>query len=238
MKKVVIVMPAFNAEKNIENVITRIPHVYKEIIVVNDGSSDNTVNIVSQLGLTLISHRKNRGYGAAQKTGFRLALKKKTDIIVLLHSDGQYAPEEIEKLIKPLEKDEADVVLGSRVLGGKMLKGGMPLTRYLGNRLLTWIENLIFNASITEYHTGYRAYSGYALKKIPFHLNSDRFEFDSEIIIQSLRKGLRIKEVPILTHYGEESSSLNPFEYVPAILKITLLYLLHKIRLIKMAKYE
>jgi glycosyltransferase involved in cell wall biosynthesis len=236
--KTIIVIPAYNAEKTIESVFRRIPkNSYDEIIVVNDGSKDKTSKIVKKYNVKLIEHKKNRGYGGAQKTGFKEAIKDGADIVALVHADGQYAPEELPNIKKPIENGDADVVLGSRALHGKMLEGGMPLTRYIGNRLLTFLENLVLNMDISEYHTGYRVYSRKALEGVRFDLNSDKYEFDSEILIQCKLKKLKIKEVPTPTHYGEEISYLNPLTYGFRILKILINYIAHRLYLRRDPKY-
>jgi len=236
--KTIIVIPAYNAEKTIESVFKRIPkNSYDEIIVVNDGSKDKTSEIVKKYNVKLVEHKKNRGYGGAQKTGFKEALKDGADIIALVHADGQYAPEELPKIKKPIENGNADVVLGSRVLHGKMLAGGMPLIRYIGNRFLTFLENLVLNMDISEYHTGYRVYSRKALESVRFDLNSDKYEFDSEILIQCKLKNLRIKEVPTPTRYGEETSYLNPLTYGFRILKILINYVAHRLHIRRDTKY-
>lgn len=238
LMKTIIVIPAYNAEKTIESVFRRIPkNSYDEIIVVNDGSKDKTSKIVKKYNVKLIEHKKNRGYGGAQKTGFKEAIKDGADIVALVHADGQYAPEELPNIKKPIENGDADVVLGSRALHGKMLEGGMPLTRYIGNRLLTFLENLVLNMDISEYHTGYRVYSRKALEGVRFDLNSDKYEFDSEILIQCKLKKLKIKEVPTPTHYGEEISYLNPLTYGFRILKILINYIAHRLYLRRDPKY-
>jgi len=236
--KTIIVIPAYNAEKTIESVFKRIPkNSYDEIIVVNDGSKDKTSEVVKKYKVKLIEHKKNKGYGGAQKTGFKQALKDGADIVALVHADGQYAPEELPKLVKPIKDGKVDVVLGSRALGGKMLEGGMPLIRFIGNRLLTFIENIVFRMNITEYHTGYRVYSKKALEKIRFDLDSDKYEFDSEILIQCKLKKLKIKEIPTPTRYAEEISYLNPWTYGLRIFKILINYTGHIMNIRKDPKY-
>ena len=175
-----------------------------------------------------MQHKKNSGYGAAQKTGFSQAIKTNADIAILLHSDGQYPPELLPDIIKPIEEGRADMVLGSRILGGKALQGGMPLHRYLGNRFLTALENLAYGLRISEYHTGYIAYSLRTLRMIPFNKLSNTFHFDGEMIIVSSKRKLRIGEVPIPTHYGYEKSYLNPLTYGIDVLKIIVKFLIGK----------
>jgi glycosyltransferase involved in cell wall biosynthesis len=241
-KKIVIVMPAYNAEKTLESVVKRIPKDFMkkiyEIIVIDDGSKDETYEVAKKLGLKTIRHLKNRGYGGAQKTGFNEALKDGADFVVLLHSDGQYAPELLPRIIQPLLNSECDAVFGSRVLGGNVLKGGMPFHRYIGNRFLTLIENLVFGMKISEFHSGYRAYSRKALENINFNLNSDSFVFDSEILVQIKEKGMKIGEIPISTFYGSEISYLKPLKYGSEVLRVMFRYILHKIGIVRYKQFE
>jgi glycosyltransferase involved in cell wall biosynthesis len=229
--KLVIVMPAYNAAKTIESVFKRIPkEFYKrvhKIVVVNDGSKDNTAKVVERLSKkykkTLkLDHPQNKGYGAAQKTGFNKAVELKADIAILLHSDGQYAPEVLHKMIAPIAQGKADVVMGSRFLGGGALKGGMPLYKFIGNRVLTAIENLAYGMNISEFHTGYMIYSKKALQSIKFNRLSDSFHFDGEMVMMSGKKRLRIVEIGIPTLYAEEESHLKPIKYGLEVLKIIL----------------
>jgi glycosyltransferase involved in cell wall biosynthesis len=227
--KIVIVMPAYNAAKTIESVFDRIPkdfwHKIDHVLIVNDGSKDNLPEVIERIRkkyhkIGVLTHPQNRGYGAAQKTGFTEAVRLGADIAVLLHSDGQYAPEILQKMVDPIEQGVADVVLGSRMLGGMALKGGMPLYKYLGNRGLTMIENLAYGMRISEYHTGYMIYSRKALAAITFTRLSNTFHFDGEMIMMSGKKRLRIREVPIPTRYAEEKSNLKPIKYGIDVLKI------------------
>jgi glycosyltransferase involved in cell wall biosynthesis len=225
-----IVIPAYNAEDTLEQVFSRIPEgEYHHIIVVDDGSSDNTVEIAKRYDVELIQHEHNRGYGGAQKSGYRRVLELGSDVTVLLHADAQYAPEEMLSLIKATVDQKADVVLGSRVLGGQMIDGGMPLIRYIGNRLLTKIENLAFGTEISEFHTGYRVYTSRALRVLNFKDYTDDFHFDSEILIEAKEKGLRIVEVPISTTYAGEKSYLNPITYGVQVLLLVVRYKLGKL---------
>jgi len=228
---IVIVVPAYQAGKTIEEVFERIPKKalkkINQFIIINDGSTDDTAQAINKIinkykKIKVLNHEKNKGYGAVQKTGFNQALKDKADISVLLHSDGQYPPELLLKLIKPLEDKEADIVTGSRILGKGALKGGMPLYKYLGNRFLTFIENLAYGMDISEYHTGYMLYSKKALETIKFNRLTDSFHFDGEMIMMAGKKKLRITEIPIPTTYAQEKSHLKPFKYGFTVLKIIL----------------
>ena len=244
-KKVIIVIPAYKAADTLPSVFKRLEKTDKnfdEIIIVDDGSLDDTFKVSKNLGaaytkrrgkrVVVLQHSPNRGYGGSQKTLYSETLKRGGDIAVLVHADGQYPPEELHKMLQPLLQGKADVVLGSRALGGTMIHGGMPLFKYLGNRFLTRFENLIVGMKppISEYHTGYRAFSRKALQQTRFHLNSEKYVFDSEMLIQAYEKGLRIVEVPIPTYYGEEISYLNPAKYGLRILKVLVKYVLHKIK--------
>ncbi|MFH1054962.1 MAG: glycosyltransferase family 2 protein [Candidatus Altiarchaeota archaeon] len=235
--KIAVVMPAYNAGKTIEGVFERLPREsldrISQFIVVDDGSRDDTAEKAEKLSksynIKLLKHNPNRGYGAAQKTGYTQALKDGTDIAVLLHSDGQYAPELILEMIRPIEEDRADVVGGSRILGGKTLEGGMPLVRYVGNRFLSILENIVFGLNLTTYHSGYKAYSRKALENIPFQKYSDKFHFDSEMLVGCKRASLRVSEIPIPTRYAGEKSYLNPIPYGFSVLGVILRYLTGKI---------
>lgn len=226
--KIVIVMPAYNAGKTIASVFARTPKDFlkriSKFIVVNDGSKDDTqqkiVELRKKYRIKLLVHPANRGYGGAQKTGFAEAVKENADLAVLLHSDGQYPPEILASMIKLIEEGNADMVLGSRILGGKALQGGMPLHRYFGNRFLTALENLCYGLNITEYHTGYIAYSKRALQAIPFLKLSNTYHFDGEMILMASKRRLRVKEIPIEARYRGEKSYLNPITYGIDVLKI------------------
>lgn len=238
-KKVIVIMPAYNASKIIETVFQRVPKEafdrISEFIVVNDGSKDNTQEVVGKLTekyrkIKLINHEKNMGYGSAQKTGFKHALLDGADIVVLLHSDGQYAPEVILDMIKPIDEGRADVVGGSRLLGGKALEGGMPLHKFLGNIFLTSLQNLVFRANIHSYHSGYKVYNRRALEKISFEKYSNEFYFDSEMLIGAIRNKLKIVDVPIPTRYDKDNVSyLNSFRYGIDVLNLIFRYLTGKI---------
>jgi glycosyltransferase involved in cell wall biosynthesis len=195
-------------------------------IVVEDGCTDGTVDVVRKIqagrsDVRLIEHGRNRGYAQAQKTGFTAALEAQADIIGLLHADGQYAPELLPSLLAPLERDEADLVQGSRMVNPRdALKGGMPIQRWLGNVFLSTLENWVYGLKMAEFHSGYMLYNRRALTTIPFLKLSDTFHFDGEMLFMAAKRGLRIKEVGIPTHYGEEKSHLNPITYGFTVLGI------------------
>ncbi|MBD3389048.1 MAG: glycosyltransferase [Candidatus Altiarchaeales archaeon] len=235
--KAVVVMPAYNAGKTIEDVFKRLPGEavdrIEEYIIVDDGSRDDTQervrNLSGEYNIKLLVHERNRGYGGAQKTGFDQALEDGADLVVLLHSDGQYAPEKILEMMKPIEDGVADVVGGSRILGGKALEGGMPLHRYYGNIFLSKLENIFFKLDITTYHSGYKAYSRKALERIPYNSYSESFYFDSEMLVGTKRANLPITEIPIPTRYAGEKTYLNSFTYGIGVLGVIVRYLLRKI---------
>ena len=185
----------------------------------------------------IFKNKVNLGYGGNQKAGYKYAIKKGYDIVVLLHGDGQYAPEELAKLLKPLEEDKADMVFGSR-MKGHPLKGGMPLIKFLGNKFLTYIENIFLDLDLSEYHSGYRLYSCHALKQIPFERCSSEFHFDTDIIIQYKIKGLKIAEIPIPTYYGKEISYVNIYKYGIDVLWSIISYKLHKWNIRKEYKFD
>jgi len=208
--KVVVVMPAYNAAKTLEKTYRDLPRrVVDRIILVDDVSHDDTVEVARRLGLRVVVHPQNRGYGGNQKTCYTEALKDGADIVVMLHPDYQYDSRLVPELIAPIKEGAADLVLGSRVMGGGALKGGMPLYKYVANRFLTWVENLVLGQRLSECHTGFRAYSRSFLESIPLGLNSDDFVFDSEILAQAAACGFRIGEIPVPARYFAEASSVN-----------------------------
>jgi glycosyltransferase involved in cell wall biosynthesis len=241
-KKVVVVMPAYNAEKTLRNTFSDIPmEKVNSIILVDDGSTDGTINLAKQLKLKVFAHKKNYGYGANQKTCYIEALKESADIVVMLHPDYQYDPKLLPEMIKPIEQGEADMVLGSRLLVDNALISGMPWWKYIGNKALTALENLVLEKKFAEYHTGYRSYSRKLLASLPFQLNSDKFVFDQEIIFQAVHNRFHIVEIPVPTRYFPEASSasfVNSVVYGFGILKLIAIYLLNKSGLLKLKQFE
>ena len=231
-KKVIVVMPAYNAAKTLERTLDDIPlDCIDGIILTDDASQDDTVGIAKGLGLKVIAHEVNKGYGANQKTCYKEALKQGADIMIMVHPDHQYDPTVIPQLIEPLLKGECDAVFGSRMLGGRPLEGGMPKWKYLANIFLTALENATFYMYLTEYHSGLRAYSRKYLETVKFELNSDDFVFDSEIIAQGVFHNMRIREIPIQTRYFADASQIGFWRsvvYGLSILKTLVKFKLHK----------
>ncbi len=209
-KKVVVVMPAYNAGLTLEKTYRDIPEeTVDEVILCDDESRDRTVDIAGSLGITVFTHDKNKGYGGNQKTLYKEALKRDADIIVMLHPDYQYDSKKIPELITPLLKEKADIVLGSRIMGGGALKGGMPFYKYISNRFLTFCENSVLGLKLSEYHTGFRAYNRRFLEEIDWESNSDDFLFDAQILIKAAAGGFAIEEIPIETRYFKEASQVD-----------------------------
>ncbi len=224
-KKIAVLVVAYNHASTLACVLDRIPasvwDMVNEVMVFDDASEDETYRVGLDYRelrgaekLTLIKNPANLGYGGNQKKGYRYCIERGYDIVVLLHGDGQYAPEVMLDLIGPLDRGEADAVFGSRMMEpGAARRGRMPLYKFIGNRILTAFENRVTGAALSEFHSGYRAYSVEALKGIPFESNTDDFHFDSEIIFQLVKKGCRIREVPIPTFYGDEICYVNGLKY-------------------------
>jgi len=235
-RRILVFIVAYNAERTIRDVIQRIPAALAEheteILIIDDSSHDQTFEqaseVAKQAGLqfpvTVLFNPVNQGYGGNQKIGFHYAIRERFDVVALVHGDGQYAPERLPELLKPLLEGEADAVFGSRMLDRfSALRGGMPLYKYLGNKVLTKFQNWLLRSSLSEFHSGYRLYSVAALERIPFERNTNDFHFDTEIIIQLFRAGLRIKELPIPTYYGDEICYVNGMKYALQVTKATLL---------------
>jgi glycosyltransferase involved in cell wall biosynthesis len=209
-KKIIVVMPAYNAEKTLRKTYNDIPvGIVDEVLLVDDFSTDGTVELAKKIGLAVFSHECNLGYGANQKTCYREALKRNADIVVMLHPDYQYPPKLITAMAGIITSGMFDIVLGSRILGGKAREGGMPLYKYIANRILTFIENIFLRQKISEYHTGYRAFSKDVLRNLPLLENSDDFIFDNQLLAQAVYFGYRIAEVTAPAQYTQESSSIN-----------------------------
>jgi glycosyltransferase involved in cell wall biosynthesis len=209
-KKIVVVMPAYNAAKTLRQTYDDIPHdIVDDIILVDDNSSDSTANLAQDLGLTTFVHKENHGYGRNQKTCYREALKKGADIVIMVHPDYQYSPKLIVSLAGMIAYGEYDVALGSRILGTGALKGGMPLYKYISNRLLTAYQNFLLNYKLSEYHTGYRAFSRRVLESLPLGENTDDFAFDNEMLAQIIYFNYSIGEISCPTRYFPEASSIN-----------------------------
>jgi glycosyltransferase involved in cell wall biosynthesis len=208
--KVIVIMPAYNAAQTLKRTYVDIPmDVVDHVILVDDVSQDQTVEISRRLGLQTIVHVQNKGYGGNQKTCYIEALKAGADIVVMLHPDYQYDSTCIPELIAPIQRGEFDMMMGSRLLGGGTLAGGMPLYKYFSNRFLTIVENLVLGQHLSECHTGFRAYHRRVLTTIPFLLNSNKFLFDAEVIAQTVAFGFRIGEIAVPTRYFDEASSVN-----------------------------
>jgi glycosyltransferase involved in cell wall biosynthesis len=210
-KKVIVVLPAFNAAKTLEQTCTEISmDIVDEIILVDDKSEDDTVSIAEKIGIkTIIVHDKNMGYGANQKSCYNKALELDGDIIIMLHPDYQYNPALIPSMAYLIAAGTYDVVLGSRILGGNALKGGMPLYKFISNRFLTLFQNIILGEKLSEYHTGYRAYASDVLRRISFNTNSDDFIFDNELLCQIIYHNFKIAEITSPARYFKEASSIN-----------------------------
>ncbi len=208
-KHITVVLPGYNAEKTLEATIREVPELVDDVILVDDHSSDRTVELARKLGLLCFVHDRNYGYGRNQQTCYREALDAGADVVIMLHPDYQYTPKLITAMASMIAYDVYDVTLGSRIIGGTALRGGMPLYKYLANRLLTAFQNLFLGVKLSEYHTGYRAFSREVLLKLPLLENSDDFVFDNQMLTQCVQFGFRIGEVSCPTKYFEEASSIN-----------------------------
>jgi glycosyltransferase involved in cell wall biosynthesis len=240
--KVVVVMPAYNAAKTLHMTYADLPRdVVDLVILVDDGSSDETTRLARELGLELFVHNRNYGYGANQKTCYREALKAGADIVVMVHPDYQYDPTLLPEIIRPIQEGSADVVLGSRLMGINPMRQGMPWWKYYSNRFLTRLENMAFGLRLSEYHTGYRAFRREALEIVNLQMNSDKFIFDQEILAQMVNVGLRIREVPVPTRYFAQASSASFFQssiYGLSILWLLARYGLHRGGLLHLRQFD
>jgi glycosyltransferase involved in cell wall biosynthesis len=242
-KKIVVVLPAYNAAHTVEATYKEIPlSIVDDVILVDDASSDNTVEVAKKIGIHhVIRHDKNRGYGGNQKTCYRKALELGADIVVMLHPDYQYTPRLIHAMASIIAEGVYPVVLGSRILGKGALTGGMPPYKYVANRILTFIQNLLMGQKLSEYHTGYRAFSREVLTKINFLTNSDDFVFDNQILAQIFHAGFQIAEVTCPTKYFHEASSINfkrSVVYGWGVVSVSIGYALQKLGLVKLPMYR
>ncbi len=235
--KVIVVMPAYNAGRTLRMTYEALPKdSVSAVILVDDGSTDETLDIARELGLEVFVHNRNYGYGANQKTCYTEALRAGADIVVMVHPDYQYDPRLLPQIIEPICRGRADVVLGSRLKSGSALAQGMPWWKYVANRFLTWVENLAFGLSLSEYHTGYRAFRREVLEVVNFRMNSDGFIFDQEIIAQVVAAGFRIDEIAVPTRYFPEASSAGfvaSTVYGLRILGVVTRYALHRAGLVR-----
>ena len=249
--RLLVFVIAYYAEATLKSVLERIPRTLLdeytcEILVVDDASEDRTAAIGREyqqahpeMRITVLRNQYNQGYGGNQKVGYAFAIREGFDFVAMVHGDGQYAPEELPKLAAPLRDRAADAVFGSRMLIKlHALKGGMPLYKFVGNRILTWMQNLLLGTSLSEFHSGYRVYSVAALKKVAFQLNSNAFPFDTEIIIQLLNAGQRIVELPIPTYYGGEISRVNGMKYAKDVTVATVQNVVHRAGLLYQRRFE
>ena len=241
-KKIFIVLPAYNAARTLLRTLAEIPAEYRQnILLVDDASSDNTVEVASRAGLTVVVHERNQGYGGNQKTCYTESLQRGADLVVMLHPDHQYDAKVIPHLIRPILDGEASAVFGSRMLGGRPLEGGMPWWKYVANVLLTAFANIVFQRYLTEIHSGFRAYSREYLETVRFMENSNDFIFDTEIIAQGMMCKLAFQEVPITTRYFPEASSINFWRSVVygfGILTVLAKYSLHRSGWVRIRKFE
>ena len=232
-KKIVVVLPAYNAALTLEKTYKEIPFdIVDDVILVDDRSSDETIKVAGKLGIRhVVEHEVNKGYGGNQKSCYKKALSLDADIVVMLHPDYQYTPKLIHSMCYLIANGVYEVVIGSRILGKGALNGGMPWYKYVANRFLTLTQNILMNQKLSEYHTGYRAFSGKVLKSIPFDVCSDDFVFDNQMLAQIFYAGLEIAEITCPTKYEEESSSINfrrSSEYGLGVLYVSLQYFLQK----------
>jgi glycosyltransferase involved in cell wall biosynthesis len=233
-KKIVVVMPAYNAAKTLQQTYSEIPReVVDEILLVDDGSSDSTVATAREIGLTTFLHHQNFGYGRNQKTCYREALRRNADVVIMVHPDYQYSPKLIVPMVGMIAYGEYDAVLGSRILGTGTLRGGMPLYKYIANRSLTAFQNLLMGQKLSEYHTGYRAFSQKVLAALPLEENTDDFVFDNEMLSQIAFFGFRIGELSCPTRYFAEASSISfgrSVKYGFGVLATAIKYRLQKMK--------
>ncbi|MDX9791098.1 MAG: glycosyltransferase family 2 protein [Candidatus Kapabacteria bacterium] len=242
-KKIVVVLPAYNASSTLEQTYKEIPFdIVDEVVLVDDHSRDNTFDVAQKLGIKhVIRHEVNKGYGGNQKTCYNKALELKADIVIMLHPDYQYTPQLIQSMSYLIANGVYPVVLGSRILGKGALKGGMPMYKYISNRLLTLFQNILLNEKLSEYHTGYRAFSSKVLHRINYNANSDDFVFDNQMLSQIFYAGFEIAEITCPTKYFPEASSINfkrSVTYGLGVLKVSLIHFLCRKGLFKSELYK
>lgn len=242
-KKIVVVLPAYNAAKTLEQTYKEIPFdMVDDVVLVDDRSKDDTVEVGERLGIThIIQHQQNRGYGGNQKSCYNKALEIGADIVIMLHPDYQYTPMLIPSMVYPIANGLYPVVFGSRILGNGALRGGMPMYKYIANRLLTFFENVMLGQKLSEYHTGYRAFSKEVLQRVNYEIDSDDFVFDNEMVSQIFYLGYEIAEVTCPTKYFEEASSINfkrSVQYGLGVLRVSVKHRLCKWGLMKDKMYE
>lgn len=236
-----VFIPAYNSAETLENTLRDLPSQLKKIIVVDDGSSDATSKIALAKNVNLITHETNKGYGAAQKSGYKFALENRAEVIIMLHADYQYDSRVALILAELIMLNNCDIVLGNRIRTRReALDGGMPKWRYIINRVSTIFENVLLGQNLGDFHSGLRAYSGKTLNTIKFMENSDNFSFDQELLVQACALGLRIGDIPIPVRYGKDSSSINVIQtikYGYGALRILFLYLLHKTKILRNKRF-
>jgi glycosyltransferase involved in cell wall biosynthesis len=226
--RVAIFIPAYNAEKFLGGVVKRMQEIpRRDIIVVDDGSKDRTAEIAKSLGITLLRHTVNRGYGGAQKTAYNYVIKKGYDAVVMVHADGQHDPSQIQDFVKMI-KNGYDAVTGTRFRDGNAYKQGMPAVRYFGNLLLSSVTRIVTGLKVSEMHNGYRCYSIAALKAVNFNENSNKYEFDTEMLLRMKSKNMKIGEIPVKTIYSGEKSYLNIYTYGSRVMSVVISYCIMK----------
>lgn len=241
-KKIIVVLPAYNAGLTLEKTYNEIPFdIVDHVILVDDCSTDNTLEVANRLGITnIVSHNQNKGYGSNQKSCYNKALELGADIVIMLHPDYQYTPKLIYPMSSMIAEGVYPVVLGSRILGKGATRGGMPMYKYIFNRILTFTQNVLIGQKLSEYHTGYRAFSADVLRSIRFCANSDDFIFDNEMLSQIFMKGYEIAEITCPTLYSKETSSINfskSVVYGLGVLRVSIVHRLHKWHLMKSKIY-
>jgi glycosyltransferase involved in cell wall biosynthesis len=236
-QKIIVVMPAYNAARTLAKTVAEIPRdIVDEILLVDDASSDETVDLANQLDLTVFLHEKNFGYGRNQKTCYREALRRGADVIIMLHPDYQYSPHLIVPMAGMIAYGEYDAVIASRILGKGALDGGMPRYKYIANRFLTLVQNLLLDYKLSEYHTGFRGFRRDVLENLPLEENSDDFVFDNEMLAQAIFFGYRVGEISSPTRYFAEASSINfsrSVKYGLGVLATSLRFRLHRMKLVR-----